>query len=134
LGEKPSAAFPSPRYYAPADDIDASLKRGLIANIIDSETGAKVALHPKKRAAFEESFFERRRRVAVAGVDMWFPSAEDAILSKLRWARATGEGERHLRDARSVYEVQGDRLDEGYLEEWAERLSVSDLLNNIKQE
>ena len=65
---------------------------------------------------------------------MWFPSAEDAILSKLRWARATGEGERHLRDARSVYEVQGDRLDEGYLEEWAERLSVSDLLNKIKQE
>jgi hypothetical protein len=65
---------------------------------------------------------------------MWFPSPEDAILSKLRWARATGDGERHVRDARSVYEVQGKTLDEGYLREWAERLSVSDLLADIKKQ
>jgi len=132
LGDSLSAAFPSPRYYAPADDIDASLKRGLIANIIDSETGAKVDLHPKKAAAFEESFFERRRRVKVAGVELWFPSPEDAILSKLRWARATGNGERHLRDARGVYEVQGSALDEGYLREWAKSLSVTDLLRRVE--
>jgi len=132
LGAKISAAFPSPRYYAPADDIDASLKRGLIANIIDSDTGAKVDLHPKAADAFSESFFARRRRVTVAGVDMWFPSPEDAIMSKLQWARATGDGERHLRDARAVYEVQGERLDESYLQNWAERLSVSDLLRQIE--
>ena len=134
LGAKISAAFPSPRYYAPADDIDTSLKQGVIANIIDSDTGAKVDLHPKAADAFSESFFARRRRVAVAGAELWFPSPEDAILSKLRWARATGDGERHLRDARAVYEVQGEALDGSYLEKWAERLSVSDLLDNIKQE
>ncbi len=132
LGEKLAAAFPSPRYYAPADDIDTSLKQGIIANIIDSETGAKVDLHPKKADAFEESFFARRRRVAVAGVELWFPSPEDAILSKLQWARATGDGERHLRDARAVYEVQGAALDESYLQKWAGRLSVSDLLGGLE--
>ncbi len=132
LGEKLAAAFPPPRYYAPADDVDSSLRRGIIANIIDSETGAKVDLHPKKAGAFEESFFARRRRVKVAGVELWCPSPEDAILSKLRWARATGDGERHLRDARAVYEVQGAALDEGYLREWAERLAVSDLLGKLK--
>lgn len=132
LGEKLAAAFPPPRYYAPADDIETSLRKGIIANIIDSETGAKVDLHPKKAGAFEESFFARRRRVEVAGVELWFPSPEDAVLSKLRWARATGDGERHLRDARAVYEVQGAALDEAYLRKWAERLSVSDLLDNLK--
>jgi hypothetical protein len=132
LGDKIAAAFPPPRYYAPADDIDASLRRGIIANIIDSETGAKVDLHPKKADVFEDSFFARRRRVKVADVELWFPSAEDAILSKLRWARAAGDGERHLRDARAVYEVQGAALDEAYLEEWAGRLAVSDLLDKLK--
>jgi len=134
LGEKLAAAFPSPRYYAPGDDIDTSLKQGIIANIIDSDTGAKVDLHPKKAGAFEESFFARRRRVKIGGVDVWFPSAEDAILSKLRWARAAGDGERHVRDARAVYEVQGTALDERYLQEWAERLSVLDLLVDIKKQ
>jgi len=132
LGDKLAAAFPPPRYYAPADDIDTSLKQGIIANIIDSETGAKVDLHPKKAGAFEESFFARRRRVVVAGVELWFPSAEDAILSKLRWARATGDGERHVRDARAVYHVQGAALDKNYLREWAARLSVSDLLGGLE--
>ncbi len=132
LGAKLAAAFPSPRYYAPADDIDTSLKQGIIANIIDSDTGAKVDLHPKAADAFSESFFARRRRVAVAGAELWFPSAEDAILSKLRWARVTGDGERHVRDARGVCEVQGTTLDESYLQKWAERLSVSDLLAVIK--
>jgi len=134
LGAKLAAAFPPPRYYAPADDIDASLKQGIIANIIDSDTGAKVDLHPKAADAFAESFFAHRRRVTVAGMKLWFPSPEDAILSKLRWARATGDGERHLRDARGVYEVQGKTLDELYLQEWAERLSVSDLLLGIKKQ
>jgi hypothetical protein len=132
LGDKLAAAFRPPRYYAPADDIETSLQKGIIANIIDSETGAKVDLHPKRAGAFEESFFARRRRVKVAGVELWFPSAEDAILSKLRWARATGDGERHLRDAAAVYEVQAQALDEGYLREWAERLAVSDLLDKLK--
>lgn len=134
LGAKLAAAFPAPRYYAPGDDIDASLKQGIIANIIDSETGAKVDLHPRKAGAFEESFFARRRRVKVAGAELWFPSPEDAILSKLRWARATGDAERHVRDARAVYEVQGTALDGSYLQKWAERLSVTDLLLGIKKQ
>ncbi|MGD8717603.1 MAG: hypothetical protein PVH29_02165 [Candidatus Zixiibacteriota bacterium] len=132
LGDNLSAAFPPPRYYAPADDIDESLKRRIIANIIDSETGAKVDLHAKTGDAFADSFFARRRLVEVAGVELWFPSPEDAILSKLVWARATGNGERHLRDARGVFLTQRPALDEGYLRNWAERLSVTDLLERVE--
>jgi hypothetical protein len=134
LGAKLAAAFPAPRYYAAAEDIDASLKQGIIANIIDSETGAKVDLHPKAADAFEESFFARRRRVTVAGVGLWFPSPEDAILSKLRWARATGDGERHVRDARGVYMVQKETLEAEYLTNWAARLGVADLWEGIRTE
>ena len=110
------------------------MKRGIIANIIDSETGAKVDLHPRKADAFEESFFARRRRVKVASVEVWFPSPEDAILSKLRWARATRDGERHLRDARGVYMVQKETLDGEHLANWAARLGIADLWERIRNE
>jgi hypothetical protein len=133
LGVELAAAFPSPRYYADAADIDSSLRRGIISNIIDSETGAIVDLHPKKNDPFEDSFFARRRAVTVGSVELWFPSPEDAILSKLRWARATGDGEKHLHDAFKVYELQYERLDLGYIKEWAAKLRLLDLLERLKR-
>ena len=132
LGELLARAFAPPRYYVDAEDVNESLRKGLICNLIDTDIARKVDFHPLKDEPFERSFFERRRKVLYAGVELWFPSAEDAILSKLRWARATGDGERHLRDAAAVYEVQGAVLDEGYLREWAERLAVSDLLDKLR--
>jgi len=65
---------------------------------------------------------------------LWFPSPEDAILSKLRWARATGDGERHLRDARGVYMVQKETLEAEYLTNWAARLGAADLWEGIRTE
>ena len=134
LGELLVRAFEPPRYYVDAQDVNESLRMGLICNLIDTDIARKVDFHPLKAEPFERSFFERRRKVRYGGVNMWFPSPEDAILSKLQWARATGDGERHVRDARAVYEVQGEALDESYLRKWAERLSVSDLLANLKKE
>lgn len=131
LGAQLAAAFSPARYYADGADIDSSLRRGIIANIIDVETGAKVDFHPKKNDAFADSFFARRRIITVGGVDLWFPSPEDAILSKLVWARATGDGERHIADAAGVYKVQKGNLDLGYLNDWAARLVVSDLLAKV---
>lgn len=132
LGGALARAFEPPRYYVDAQDVDASLKEGMICNLIDTETAKKVDFHPLKPEPFERSLFDRRRKVIYGDVEVWFPSPEDAILSKLRWARATGDGERHLRDARGVYEVQGAALDEEYLQRWAESLSVSDLYAGIK--
>jgi hypothetical protein len=132
LGELLAAAFEPPRYYVDAQDVNESLRRGLSCNLIDTDTARKVDFHPLKAEPFERSFFGRRRKVLYAGVELWFPSAEDAILSKLIWARAVGDGERHLRDARAVYEVQGAALDKNYLREWAERLAVSDLLDALE--
>lgn len=131
LGEVLARAFPPPRYYADVRDIEESLKMGIICNLIDSETARKVDFHPLKREPFERSFFNRRRKVVYAGVELWFPSPEDAILSKLRWARATGDGGRHVADAAGVYRVQKDTLDLGYLNDWAARLAVGDLLAKV---
>lgn len=51
------------------------------------------------------------------------------VLKKLLWFKET-EVERHLADALGVLEVQQD-LDVAYLKEWAERLTIKDLLNEL---
>jgi hypothetical protein len=66
----------------------------------------------------------------VGGVRVQVVSPEDAILSKLEWAKES-ESERQLRDAAGVAATQGDRLDFEYLRKWAADLGVSDLLEKI---
>jgi hypothetical protein len=133
LGAVLAGAFPAPRYYADARDIEESLRKGVVCNLIDSETARKVNFHPFKNEPFDRSFFGRRRKVVYDGVELWFPTPEDAILSKLRWARATGDGDRHICDAFKVYELQYERLDLGYIDEWAAKLRLVDLLERVKK-
>ena len=132
VGPALARAFKPPRYYVDAQDINDSLKNGIISNLIDTDTARKVDFHPLKSGdPFNLSVFKRRRKVAYGGVELWFPSPEDAILSKLRWARLCGDGERHLRDAAGVYRVQQPTLDMAYIKVWAERLGITDLLGKV---
>lgn len=56
-------------------------------------------------------------------------SAEDTVLSKLRWYRMGREvSERQWSDAVAILRVQAGTLDEGYLDRWADELGVADLL------
>ena len=60
-------------------------------------------------------------------------SAEDAILSKLEWAKVSGS-ERQFRDAVGVGLVQRSALDREYLSRWACELGVEGLLARLWQE
>lgn len=59
-------------------------------------------------------------------------SAEDAILSKLEWARQGGDSERQIRDAAGVLELN-PTLDRAYVDRWAGELGVKDLWDQISQ-
>jgi hypothetical protein len=56
---------------------------------------------------------------------------EDLILSKLKWSQETGS-ELQRRDAREILDA-GTVLDWPYLEKWAQRLDVGDLLRDIRR-
>jgi hypothetical protein len=100
---------------------------------IESTRATKVDLIVRKARPFSEEVFSRRRRVdlAFAG-SVSVLSPEDAILSKLEWARRSGDSERQLRDAAAVLEVMPD-LDREYIERWASQLGVADLWEQIAQ-
>jgi hypothetical protein len=59
-------------------------------------------------------------------------TAEDTVLSKLGWYRASGEtSERQGNDLRGIVHVSGARLDLSYLNTWGPRLGVADLLERL---
>jgi len=127
-------AFPRPKYYVDEEAIREAIRFGGTFNVIDAEEGDKVDFWMLHDEPFDRSRFGRKYREKLFGVEMAVSSPEDTILAKLRWARLSDLAERHLRDVLGVYEVQGPKLDERYLDDWAERLGVADLLDRVRKQ
>jgi hypothetical protein len=128
------AAFPEPKYYVAEEAIREAILVGGTFNVIDTEEGDKVDFWMLHEEPFDRSRFNRKYREKLFGVEMSVSSPEDTILAKLRWARLSGLGERHVRDVLGVYEVQRPDLDESYLDEWAKQLGVADLLSQVREQ
>jgi hypothetical protein len=66
---------------------------------------------------------------------LYFYTAEDILLQKLRWYRLGGEvSDRQWRDVLGIVLVQGPALDEGSLRDGACTLGVADLLERALDE
>jgi hypothetical protein len=92
-------------------------------NLVDFATGWKVDLIIRKRRAFSQEEFKRRRPVEMLGMCLVAARAEDVIVAKLEWAKL-GESERQLRDVAGILRGQGDALDVSYIEHWVTELQL----------
>ncbi len=64
---------------------------------------------------FDQKRFNRRRSIQYEGIPTFILTAEDVIITKLRWARRKDHD-----DVRDVIAVQGDAaLDWNYIHQWA---------------
>lgn len=102
-------------------------------NYIDPATGVKVDFWIPEDATYEHSRLRRRVACEILGHKVYFVSPEDLILSKLQWRRQSGS-DRQLEDVESVLKISGDQLDYSYLEAWARKLGVFDLLQQVRKE
>lgn len=73
---------------------------------------------------FDRSRFSRKQLLEVLGTKMYFCTAEDTILQKLRWYKISPI-EKSFIDAAFVYQIQKKNLDFKYLEKWAKKLKVT---------
>jgi len=100
-------------------------------NIFYLPTVVKLDLFAVGRSPFDASEFARRSRVLVrppAGT-LVVKSAEDTVLRKLLWYVEGGSiSERQWRDVVEVLRVSGPAMDRSYLESWADRLHLRDVL------
>jgi hypothetical protein len=123
--------FPPPQFYLNPDSVQDAVARRSMFNLIDTTTGDKVDFWLLTFDAFDTARFARRKRVRLFGETVSVASPEDAILSKLRWAKFSGGSHKQLVDAVRIFEVQHDALDRSYLNEWVSRLAVQEEWNQL---
>ena len=101
-----------------------------VASIVEQATADKVDVILAPTGRFEASAMERRRLADVPGVGpVWVASVEDLLLAKLVWSAGTSELQ--LRDCAQLIRLNVATIDRSYLESWAERLGVRELLREI---
>lgn len=127
-------AFARPRFYVDRGAIQEAMQTRGVFNVIDTQDGDKIDFWMLTDSEFDNTRFTRRYGEDVFGIRMNVSSPEDTILAKLNWAKISGGGERYIRDALGVYQVQEPSLDAAYLDEWAIRLGIEDLLARVRDE
>lgn len=124
-------------WYADADQIRAAVIAGRAFNLIYIPFSQKVDVFPAK-----DDFCATQLKRAVSlqlpalGTGAQYPvaSAEDIILAKLAWYKAGGEtSERQWTDVLKVI-LATPNMDWTYVESWAARLGVKELLARAKAE
>ena len=117
-------SFPPQEYYVSVEAAKQAILHQSQFNIIHPESGFKADIIIPSRTDFNRSRFSRVRRLrAVPGLDVAFSSPEDAIIMKMQYYK-DGESEKHVRDIATVMQVNGDTIDRGYIETWAEELDL----------
>lgn len=114
-----------PYYSSPEAAADAWDRRSMF-NVIDTQSGWKVDLIIRKDRTFSIAEFNRRQPADIAEVAVMMSTAEDTIIAKLEWARASAS-ERQIGDIRGILEVQGDRLDLAWIQRWVAALDLGDI-------
>jgi hypothetical protein len=79
---------------------------------------------------FDRARFERRIRVRLLDRPAYVLTAEDVIITKLRWYLALSRS-KDKDDARGVMAVQGDRLDWAYIRHWCDIHGSRELLEAV---
>lgn len=105
----------------------AALHQGLTFNVIDMNTQWKADFRIRQDRPFSRMEFSRRQKAAILNLEVWVVSAEDAILSKLEWAKESASMQQ-MEDVLGILRTQYRHLDERYLLKWGQELGVQDKL------
>jgi len=101
------------KFYVSPQTAREAFKNSSAFNIIDSSSGYKADLVILKKRAFSRTEFARKKQVRLMDGDFSVISAEDAILSKLEWAKGR-QSDLQFNDALAVALVQWKTLDFGH--------------------
>ncbi len=126
-------------FYADPEMIKDALARRRSFNLIHYASSFKFDIFPLQKDEFSQTQFGRRQFAETRSlgdpIECAVATAEDTILNKLRWYRTGGEtSERQWNDLRGILQVSGARLDLAYLNTWAPRIGVADLLERLLHE
>lgn len=106
---------------------------GTTRHIVEAEgTVFIVELFELTDDPHDQSRFARRLHAHLFDRDADVATAEDTIVTKLRWARHGGRS-KDLEDVRNVIAIQGDALDWSYVGRWCREHETLDLLTTVRE-
>jgi predicted nucleotidyltransferase len=88
----------------------------------------KVEVFRLSEDPHDQERFQRAITVNIEGQRIVFPTAEDVIIWKLRWARSKDRD-----DVRGIISVQQGKLDWPYIENWCDRHGTRQRLEEIRK-
>ena len=91
--------------------------------MIDQATGWKIDLIIRKSRPYSQEELGRRQRVNLHGVSLFMTTAEDAVISKLEWAKLA-QSRRQIEDAAAILRARWSALDRSYLTKWIDELDL----------
>ena len=124
-------------FYIDDEMIRRAIADGRSFNVIHLKAVFKVDIFVPVTPLAEQQLKRREQHeVGPQGEEkIWVSSAEDTILAKLHWYRIGREvSELQWRDVKGIIGTRGEMLDRDYLNQWAERLGLIDLLQRALTE
>ena len=123
------------QYYFDVETAQEAVRLGRSFNILSMRDVTKFDFFPAGVDAFGTAQLARKCLARVdflSEIEVPVASPEDVVLAKLRWFDKGGRtSEKQWNDILGVLRVQGERIDWAYIEEWAPRLRVADLLAKL---
>jgi len=126
-------------FYVDAGMIIDAIKRRASFNVVHLATMYKADIFVKQGDSWSRGQFTRARleqfEVDERTITIRFSSPEDTLLHKLIWYKLGNEiSDRQWGDVLGVIKVQGQLLDNVYLDTWADALDVVGLLGRARRE
>jgi len=115
--------------YVDENSIKNAIETQSMFNIIHNEWIIKADFIIRKNNEYRKLEFKRRKQFTVDAAEIWIVAPEDLILSKLLWAKDSNS-ELQRRDVQMIIESVPE-LDWEYLEKWALKLNIKNLLDEL---
>jgi hypothetical protein len=126
LDQLPSI-FPPEHYYLSEDAARDAVAHSSCFNLVHLGTMMKIDIMVRKSDEYRIHEFSRKQLHQIEGQPLFVVSKEDLILSKLDWARESGS-ERQLADVQNLLATSHDPK---YLQQWATKLHLTDILTRV---
>ncbi len=126
-------------FYVDLETVRDAVESGTSFNVIHQATMFKADIFVARTGPWTEQEMARARTEWLDLPDrrvlIRISSPEDTMLHKLLWYQLGGEvSDRQWSDVLGILRIQGDALDQAYLDRWATALGVAELLNRARQE
>ena len=126
-------AFPAGEFYISEQMIRQAIQHLGQFNIIHPVSGLKVDVIIRKNTPFDDSRFQRIKRIHPAeSYQANFAAPEEVIIKKMEFYRMGGS-EKHLRDITGILKISGPEIDLSYISAWAQRLDLIDIWEAVQK-